>query len=343
MKAVFVVLFSLIALSSFSQAGAEIELEPFAKVNGPIGIVWDGSKFLVSVREKGNESVSKLATVSNDGSSIKPILPNFAGGHEVYFAMSHGLNGFPKGHIYMVSFDAIVEIQPSLTSFRNLSRPYPFDPAIFLAFDTVGSWGNALLATTEDGSIWSIDALGNAERIIVLGQHTWFEGIAVAPLDFGKIGGYLVLSSKEQEKVIAISPDKQHKVVDIASFTGEQPEHVFFIPPSKDLLIAVNEENQIMRVSAQQLKPYVGSMFLVTEGERDRIGSIYAITPSGDGYNVTRLFSKKNPHFEGYTFVEPKSDFSALYGSSFPYLLVGIAGIMIIVGMIAANRKSWAA
>lgn len=339
MKAAFIILFSIIVLSSFSHASAKIELEPFAKVNGPIGIVWDGSKFLVSVREKGNESISKLATLSSDGSSIKPIFPNFVGGHEVYFAMSHGLKGFPKGYIYMVSFDAIVEIEPSLTSFGNLSRPYPFDPAIFLAFDTVGTWGNALLATTEDGSVWSINASGDAERIIVLGQHTWFEGIAVAPLDFGKIGGYLVLSSKEQEKVIAISPDKQHKVVEIASVTGEQPEHVFFIPPSKDLLIALNEENQIMRVSARQLKPYVGSMFLVTEGERDRIGSIYAITPSGDGYNVTRLFSKKNPHFEGYTFVESKGDLSALYGSSFPYLLAGIAGIAIFIVIIVANRK----
>ena len=111
--------------------------------------------------------------MSKDGFSIKPILPNFVEGHEAYFAVSHGLNGFPKGYVCMVSFDAIIEIDSSLTSFRNLSRQCPFDPAIFLAFDAVGTWGNALLATTEDGSIWSIDASGKAERIVVLGQHTW--------------------------------------------------------------------------------------------------------------------------------------------------------------------------
>ena len=89
-----------------------------------------------------------------------------------------------------------------------------------------------------------------------MGQHTWLEGIAVAPLDFGRIGGYLVLSSNEQEKVIAVSPDKEHKMVENTSVTGQQPEPVFFIPPSEDLLIAPNEENQIMRISAQKLAPY---------------------------------------------------------------------------------------
>ena len=76
--------------------------------------------------------------MSKDGSSIKPILPNFVGGHEACFAVSHGLNGFTNGYICMVSFDAIIEIDSSLTSFRNLSRQYPFDTAIFLAFDAVG-------------------------------------------------------------------------------------------------------------------------------------------------------------------------------------------------------------
>jgi len=325
-------------LSSAPFAGAEIMLERFADVNGPIGIVWTGSKFLISVREKENEAISKLALLSPDGSKVEPAFPDFVGGHEVYFAISHGLKGFPKNYIYAVSHDVILEIDPSLTRIRNLSRPYPFDPVIFLAFDDVGTWNNTLLATTEDGSVWRIDVSGKSERIIVLGQHTWFEGIAVAPLGYGEIGGYLVLSSKEQEKVIAISPEKPHKVIDVVSVKGEQPEHVFFIPPAKDLLIAMNEDRVIARISAERLKPYVGSMFLVTEGENNRTGSIYAITPSGDDYKVEKLFSKRNPHFEGYTFIGPANKTPVLAESTLPYLVVAVIAIVVI---IALSRRYW--
>ena len=338
MRLKIVVVFATIAILSTPSARAEIFLEPFAKVDNPIGLVWDGSRPIVSIRNETDQGISRLAVIERDG-SVKSVFPHFVGGHEVYFAMSHGLAGFTKGYIYMVSFDAILEIDPAVSRVRNFSIPYPFDPVIFLAFDTVGTWGNKLLATTEDGSVWKIDGLGRAERIIVLGQHTWFEGIAVAPLDYGKIGGYLVLSSKEQEKVIAISPEKPHKVIDVASFPGEQPEHVFFIPPAKDLLLAMNEEDQIVRISAEQLRPYSGSMFLITEGENNRTGSIYAITPSSDGFKVEKLFSKRNPHFEGYAFIAPRNDLSALLASSLPYLVVGISVIVVIVAIIGSKRK----
>jgi len=330
----------IVLLLSVPLASSEIAFENFAEVNGPIGLVWSGSKFLISIREKENETVSKLAFLSGDGSKVDQAFPNFVGGHEVYFALSHGLNGFPKHYIYAVSSDAVLEIDPSLTRIRNISRPYPFDPVLFLAFDTVGTWGNALLATTEDGSVWSIDVSGKAERIAVLGQHYWLEGIAVAPLNYGKIGGYLVLSSKEQEKVIAISPEESHKIIDVVSVAGEQPEHVFFIPPSKDLLIAMNEDKLIVRMSAERLKPYVGSMFLVTEGENNRTGSIYTITPSDDGYKIERLLSRRNVHFEGYTFIEPRDRTSALAESTLPYLIVAVIAVVIIIPVIRKYGKS---
>jgi len=336
----YIIIILLLLVLSVPLANSKIEFETFANVNDPIGIIWSGSKFLISVREKENEATSKLAFLSSDGSKVEQAFPDFVGGHEVYFAMSHGLNGFPKNYIYAVSYDAVLEIDPSLTRIRNLSRPYPFDPVIFLAFDTIGTWNNTLLATTEDGSIWSIDVSGKAERIVVLGQHTWFEGIAVAPLNYGKIGGYLILSSKEQEKVIAISPEKPHKVVDMISVAGEQPEHVFFIPPSKDLLIAMNEDKTIVRISAERLKPYVGSMFLVTEGENNRTGSIYSITPSEDSYKVEKLFSKRNPHFEGYTFIEPRDRTSILAESTLPYLLVAVVTVVIIIAAFKRYGKS---
>ena len=329
----------IVLLLSVPLANSEIAFETFAKVNGPIGIISSGSKFLISMREKENEAISKLVFLSSDGSKVEQAFPDLVGGHEVYFAMSHGLNGFPKNYIYAVSYDAVLEIDPSLTRIRNLSRAYPFDPVLFLAFDTVGTWNNTLLATTEDGSVWSIDVSGKAERIIVLGQHTWLEGIAVAPLNYGKIGGYLILSSKEQEKVIAISPEKPHKIIDIISIAGEQPEHLFFIPPSKDLLIAMNEDKTIARIPAERLKPFVGSMFLVTEGENNRTGSIHSITPSEDSYKVEKLFSTTNPHFEGYTFIEPRDRTSTLAESTLPYLLVAVVAVVIIIAVIKRYRK----
>jgi len=126
----------------------------------------------------------------------------------------------------------------------------------------------------------------------------------------------------------------------MVSVAGEQPEHVFFIPPSKDLLIAMNEDKLIARIPAERLKPFVGSMFLVTEGENNRTGSIYSITPSDDGYKVEKLFSKRNPHFEGYTFIEPRDRTSILAESTLPYLLVAVVTVVIIIAAFKRYGKS---
>jgi len=100
----------------------------------------------------------------------------------------------------------------------------------------------------------------------------------------------------------------------------------------------MNEDRVIARISAERLKPYVGSMFLVTEGENNRTGSISAITPSDDGYKIEKLFSKRNPHFEGYTFVDPIDKTSILAESSLPYIVVAVIAIVLI---IALARRYW--
>ncbi len=278
-----------------------ITLTKFVDINGPVGLAWDGVRFIASWRDDGT---SALVTITPDG-RVSPFSESFRGGHEVYLQVSPGLGGFKNDSIFMSTyFDNIIELDPEGNVLRNVSRPYPFDPVVFFTFDTVGSWNFSMLATTEDGSVWTIDPEGNHRRIIVLGQRTWLEGITVAPIGFGQIGGDIILAVEEGEKVIAISPLEGNRVLEVALFPGELPEKIEVIPPSKDLFISLVDADEIVKIDRSELVDYVGSLLLITEGRNNTYGSINIITSSQDEFQVLTLFREFNVHFEDAIFVD---------------------------------------
>lgn len=277
-----------------------ITLTKFVDINGPVGLAWDGERFIVSWRDDG---MSALVTISPDG--IVSPFSEFRGGHEVYLQVSPGLGGFKNDSIFISTyFDNIVELDTEGNVLRNVSRPYPFDPVVFITFDTVGSWNFSMLATTEDGSVWTIDPNGNHRRIIVLGQRTWLEGITVAPRGFGQIGGDIILAVEEGEKVIAISPLEGNRVLEVAQFPGELPEKIEVVPPSKDLFISLVDRDEIVKIDRNELVDYVGALLLITEGRNNTYGSINIITSSQDEFHVLTLFKEFNVHFEDAIFVD---------------------------------------
>ena len=278
-----------------------ITLTKFVDINGPVGLAWDGERFIASWRDDGT---SALVTITPDG-IVSPFSESFRGGHEVYLKASPGLGGFKNDSIFLSTyFYNIIELDAEGNILRNVSRPYPFDPVVFFTFDTVGSWNFSMLATTEDGSVWTIDPEGNHKRIIVLGQRTWLEGITVAPRDFGQIGGDMILAVEEGEKVIAISPLGENRVLEVAQFPGELPEKIEVVPPSKDLFISLVDRDEIVKIDRNDLVDYVGALLLITEGRNNTYGSINIISPSQDGFHVLTLFKEFNVHFEDAIFVD---------------------------------------
>ncbi len=277
---------------------------------GLTGMTWDGKEFIASY---GINNVP-LINMSLDGQKITPFAPSFSGKDECYAAVSEGKGGFPQGYLY-INFDpSIYKIDPTGNSVQVFSSPAGASRIAYVAFDTVGTWGYALLALDDNGLLWSITSDGTAK---VLGNFSSYatpesakrgglkpEGIAVAPQSFGSYGGYLFITLEGAGKILAIPPNNTTKVTTVAQFSGEQPERILQIPPASDLYVAEFDTGARVRVPAANFSNYVGSLLVITEGEIEPFGSFNVLQASGAGVTLTRIGAVTgSPHFEGASFV----------------------------------------
>jgi hypothetical protein len=275
---------------------------------GLTGMTWDGKEFIASY---GINNVP-LVNVSLDG-NVTPFAPKFVGKDECYAAVSQGKAGFPAGYLY-VNFDpSIYQIDPTGNTVTVFSTPPGSNRIAFVAFDTVGSWGYALLALDDNGLLWSISSDGSAK---VLSNFSSFasplssqrgglkpEGIAVAPQSFGAFAGYLFITLEGAGKILAISPSDTSKMT-VLSMPGEQPERVIQIPAASDLYVAEFDTGARVRIPAANFSNYVGSLLVITEGESEPFGSFNVLQPAGNNLTLTRVGAVTgSPHYEGASFV----------------------------------------
>jgi hypothetical protein len=276
---------------------------------GLTGMTWDGKEFIASY---GINNVP-LVNVSLDGQKVTPFAPKFVGKDECYAAVSQGKAGFPAGYLY-VNFDpSIYQIDPTGSAVTVFSTPPGSHRIAFVAFDTVGSWGYALLALDDNGLLWSISSDGNAK---VLSNFSSFattlssqrgglkpEGIAVAPQSFGAFAGYLFITLEGAGKILAIPPNDTSKMT-VLSTPGEQPERVIQIPAASDLYVAEFDTGARVRIPSANFSNYVGSLLVITEGEVEPFGSFNVLQPAGNNVTLTRIGAVTGaPHFEGASFV----------------------------------------
>jgi hypothetical protein len=174
----------------------------------------------------------------------------------------------------------------------------------YLAFDRVGTWGHALLAVDDNGLMWSITANGTAKVIENFGVGTKPEGIDVAPLAFGGLGGYLLVCLERggSPSVVAIPPNDTSKVLTIAPFPAEEPERVLTIQPNSDLS-AAKLDGTVLRVPAANLTRYAGSLLVITEGDIFPTATMTVLNAAGGNVTATRLMEQDHAHFEGADFV----------------------------------------
>jgi len=276
---------------------------------GLTGMTWDGKEFIASY---GINNVP-LVNVSLDGQTVTPFAPKFVGKDECYAAVSLGKAGFPAGYLY-VNFDpSIYQIDPTGSTVTLFSTPPGSSRIAYVAFDTVGTWGYALLALDDNGLLWSIRSDGTAK---VLANFSSFagplssqrgglkpEGIAVAPQSFGALAGYLFITLEGAGKILAISPNDTSKVT-VVSMPGEQPERVIQIPAASDLYVAEFDTGARVRIPAANFSNYVGSLLVITEGEVEPFGSFNVLQPAGNNFTLTRIGAVTGkPHYEGASFV----------------------------------------
>jgi DNA-binding beta-propeller fold protein YncE len=289
-----------LTLLQFNTVFAEVEMNNFTSFNKPVGLAWIDDHFLASTRNGD----TRLITVSADGERKEPFAPEFSGAGEVYIALSHGKAGFPEDYIYVSSGNSIYEIDPEGNNVRLFSTPFEDMGLGYIAFDTVGTWGNLLYAVNFNGLLWSVDSNGNAELIINMGDHLLPEHILVAPEDFGDFGGDLIISLEMDRKIVAISPEDTSTVIVLAEYPEESPERILLIPSENNLYLAKMDQNIVVEITANQFSPYTNGLVVITEGEYGERGSISVLQAEGNTIIKTILTEgEENPHYEGAVFV----------------------------------------
>ena len=324
---------------------AEVDMEEFTSFNKPVGLAWTNGSFIVSSRNGDTH----LLKISLDGQTIEPFAPSFSGEGEVYFAISSGKSGFPEGYIYASSGNSIYEIDPSGNEVKLFSTPYEQMGLGYIAFDTVGTWGNLLYAINYNGLLWSIDSDGNANLVLDLGNDLLPEHIDFAPLDFGDFGGDMIVALEMGRRVITLSADDPSKATVLIEFTDESPERVLVIPADSDLYIAKYDENLVVKLAAGYFSGYEGGIVVITEGEYGERGSITILEADGNVIVVTKVAEGTvNPHFEGAVFVNPTifetvtatTTIQAFSQTSILFVVFSIIAVIALTVVFVRGRKS---
>src|SRR4029077_1507267 len=79
-----------------------------------------------------------------------------------------------------------------VTPFATLGCPLSDHSS--LTFDHVGTFGFGMIATCENGPVWTVNGAGTATLIAVVVSGGETEGPAVVPLSFGPFGGQILVA-----------------------------------------------------------------------------------------------------------------------------------------------------
>ena len=253
-------------LAAYSQPYTPTIVSP--GLNEPIGIAMDSTgRVLVTTpfcdgfgSPRGVYNVSSgsavlLASFSLPvGSSSGYTGPFNSGCSESYIVISNGSGGFPAGNAYVTAGNIVYQVTPagSVTPFVTLANMDFINNAdVPLAFDRVGTFGFNLIVTALGcdtvptcanpmPTVYLIQSNGTYSSFTVpstgyLGD-VQLEGPEVAPLTFGKYGGYLMVGRESDNNLYAISPIDHSLTNTGAAFAmtpfsaTPRPENMKFFP-----------------------------------------------------------------------------------------------------------------
>lgn len=172
--------------------------------NNTIAFNYAGSFFVGSVYTGPNNN--QLYATDLNGANVQKFgnpIPGFSG--EVVVAAGLGQGGFAKGAIYAGNGagNQIYLVPPvgapvlfGTTGNNEVIRQILLDPG--------GSFGGAMIVTTNSGRIYTFNAAGTPTLLANVGADT--EGMDIATSAWGKYAGNLIVASEGSGQVLAISP-----------------------------------------------------------------------------------------------------------------------------------------
>src|SRR5206468_12536923 len=208
---------------------------------GPIGVA--GSPDSLFATQFCDPQLLSIDCVTGLPSPITTI-PGFPSGQclERYMAVAPAVAanaGFAPRDVYITQGNEIFKFTPpagSLVSFTTL--PACGNDHTGITFDHVGTFGNKMILSCENGTIWTVDGVGTSSLVATLPINIENEGPAVAPSPgFGPFGGQ-ILTTNDNDAVNAIRNDGFVTLNAFVIGAGTGPESVQVMPEAPCTLCA---------------------------------------------------------------------------------------------------------
>jgi hypothetical protein len=163
-------------------------------------------------------------------------IPGFPSGQclERYMAVSPAVSanaGFAPRDVYITQGNQIFQFRPPAGPILPFTTiPACGDDHTGITFDHVGSFGNKMIISCENGTIWTVNGVGTTALVGTLPINIENEGPAVAPSPgFGPFGGQILVTN-DNDAVNAIRNDGFVTLNAFFIGAGTGPEDVQVIP-----------------------------------------------------------------------------------------------------------------
>ena len=291
---------TLTTAALFAMAGIFYAASPtqFGSANGVIGVAASKSDLIVTEYSTQNldtidcaGKVSLLATIPGPlGQSLE---------RYVTIAPSQAANaGFTPRDIFVTQGAEVFKVSNgSATHFATI--PGCGDDHTGITFDHVGTFGNNMIVTCQNGGVWSVGSSGSASHIADVNGGE-IEGPAIPPASFGALGGQILVADEDLGQVHAISNAGN---VTYGVFSWGGAEGVVVIPSNpctfcssgSSLFQAIENFDAIYQYPATDFTGLGGSILVTSElGQGTAV-----ITFNGTDYNQTLFDNIPGASVEG--------------------------------------------
>jgi hypothetical protein len=309
-----VLLLTLLAVPAAGAApGPTLHFTVFAQTDLPLGqALWTGREWLWNAENDG-----KIELADADGRNVRLFAAFDQGGEEMRCAVPPN-KLWPDGVYCHTPDNRVVRLDRDGSNLTELARlPADVDSDGGLAFDDVGRFGYALLASTggsatNGGQVFAVRMDGRVQAIGSYPGPGGAENIAIAPATFGSAAGWCLISIDQDSvsgRVLAIN--RKGTVRTIASGLGAGVNPIVIVRaapkarapgPPPGLYLADTNTRQIWFAPAAELQGFAGSVVVATE----LTGLVWAIRPNGRGFEVLPAVTdlpQRAWNFEGSSYV----------------------------------------